>query len=48
VQQMQPFCISIMLSFTPTARVPAVFTRAASMLTCAQVLSMAAHLEPKP
>jgi hypothetical protein len=33
VQQMQPFCISIILSFTPTARVPTVFTSAASMLT---------------
>jgi hypothetical protein len=33
VQQMQPFWSSIMLSFTPTARVPTVFTSAASMLT---------------
>jgi hypothetical protein len=33
VQQMQPFCISTMLSFTPMALVPAVFTSAASMLT---------------
>jgi hypothetical protein len=39
VQQMHPFCISIMLSLTPTARVPAVLTRAASMFTCEGVLA---------